>query len=456
MVFGIHQAQKLLRSGEVTPIQLVQQCLEKIQSEDSRLRAFITVMREEALDLAEKQTKILKTCKDRENLPALFGIPIAVKDLIEVAGVRTTAGSLFWKDFVSLEDAFVVRKLKEAGAVIIGKTNLHEIALGVTNSNPHYGICRNPCDPTRISGGSSGGSAVAVAAEMTLGALGTDTGGSIRIPSALCGVVGLKPTYGRISLRGVFPLAWHLDHVGPITSCVQDAAILLSVMDSYDRDDPFSSLKRSCLKPVLTGDVANLRIARSVGRFVETSDPEILDALEMSTRVFKDLGAQIVEYDIDWLRDVASANGLMTQVEAAAFHEERLYEHPEWFGDDVRERLNQGLNKRGVDYAFARHTQTLAKHRFTEFFKEHDLLLLPTTSVTAPPVSEDNMSSVQAVKPLTRFTAPFDITGLPAITVPFGKSKSGLPIAVQLVGNVWAEAKVLNAAFALEKAIQSN
>jgi len=223
MVFGIHQAQKLLRSGEVTPIQLVQRCLEKIQSEDSRLRAFITVMREEALDLAEKQTKILKTCKDRENLPALFGIPIAVKDLIEVAGVRTTAGSLFWKDFVSLEDAFVVRKLKEAGAVIIGKTNLHEIALGVTNSNPHYGICRNPCDPTRISGGSSGGSAVAVAAEMTLGALGTDTGGSIRIPSALCGVVGLKPTYGRISLRGVFPLAWHLDHVGPITSCVQDA-----------------------------------------------------------------------------------------------------------------------------------------------------------------------------------------------------------------------------------------
>lgn len=456
MVFGIHQAQKLLRSGEVTPIQLVQRCLEKIQSEDSRLRAFITVMREEALDLAEKQTKILKTCKDRENLPALFGIPIAVKDLIEVAGVRTTAGSLFWKDFVSLEDAFVVRKLKEAGAVIIGKTNLHEIALGVTNSNPHYGICRNPCDPTRISGGSSGGSAVAVAAEMTLGALGTDTGGSIRIPSALCGVVGLKPTYGRISLRGVFPLAWHLDHVGPITSCVQDAAILLSVMDSYDRDDPFSSLKRSYLKPVLTGDVANLRIARSVGRFVETSDPEILDALEMSTRVFKDLGAQIVEYDIDWLRDVASANGLMTQVEAAAFHEERLYEHPEWFGDDVRERLNQGLSKRGVDYAFARHTQTLAKHRFTEFFKEHDLLLLPTTSVTAPPVSEDNMSSVQAVKPLTRFTAPFDITGLPAITVPFGKSKSGLPIAVQLVGNVWAEAKVLNAAFALEKAIQSN
>jgi len=453
MVLSIYQAQRLLRNEEVTPVQLVQRCLEMIQSKDPKLRAFITVMREEALNLAEKQTKILKTCKD---LPALFGIPIAVKDLIEVAGVQTTAGSLFWKDFVSRKDAFVVKKLKEAGAIIIGKTNLHEIALGVTNINPHYGICRNPCDPTRISGGSSGGSAVAVASGMSLGALGTDTGGSIRIPSALCGVVGLKPTYGRISLRGVFPLAWHLDHVGPITSCVQDAAILLSVIDSYDSDDPFSSSERSYLKPLLTGDVTNLRIARSVGQFVETSDPEILDALEMSARIFKDLGAQIVEYNIDWLRDVAFANGLMTQVEAAAFHEERLYEHPEWFGDDVRERLNQGLSKRGVDYASARRTQTLAKHRFAKFFKEYDLLLLPTTPIAAPPVSEDSMSSVQAVKPLTRFTAPFDITGLPAITVPSGRSKDDLPIAVQLVGNAWAETKVLNAAFALEKAIQSS
>ena len=255
----------------------------------------------------------------------LSGIPIAVKDLYETAGVRTTAGSLFFKDYVPEQDAVVVSKLKAAGADIIGKTNTHEIALGVTNINPHYGSPRNPWDTSRITGGSSGGSAAAVAAGMCMAALGSDTGGSIRIPASLCGVVGLKPTYGRVSLRGVFPLSWNLDHAGPLTRSVKDAALLLQVMAGYDAEDPASAdvPVDDYLQDIEAG-VKGWKIALAVGDFVEVSDPEVLAAVREAAHIFDSLGAKVDEVDISWLYEAALANGQMVQADGAAYHRERL------------------------------------------------------------------------------------------------------------------------------------
>ncbi|MEJ5230100.1 MAG: amidase [Pseudothermotoga sp.] len=445
----IFEAQKLIRKKQITPTQILRECLEKIEQYKD-LNAFITLDIDGAMKQAREQDEMLKTA-NTEKLPALFGIPIALKDLIYTKGMKTTAGSLFWKDFVPDEDAFVVEKLKRAGAIILGKTNMHEIALGVTNNNPHFGPCRNPYDPSKISGGSSGGSAVAVATGMALGALGTDTGGSIRIPSALCGVVGLKPTYGRVSLRGVIPLAWHLDHVGPITNCVMDAWILLSVIEGYDTKDPFS-VKSRRMKPIKSNDkLFSVKIAKATGDFVQRADERILKIVDDVAKDLEELGATVQPENMDWLKEAAAANGLMTQTEAAAFHRERLREQPELFSEDVRQRLMEGMSTKGIDYAAARYTQSLTKRRFEQFFKDYDLLLLPTVPITAPNISGEG--AVEMARRLTRFTASFNISGLPAITLPTGMI-DGLPVGVQLVSRSFNEFFLLQISLMLESFIQ--
>ena len=244
-----------------------------------------------------------------------------------------------------------MQKIKKAGAQIVGKTNTHEIALGVTNNNPHYGACKNPWDITRTPGGSSGGSAVAVATGMAMAALGTDTGGSIRIPAALCGVVGLKPTYGRVSLRGILPLSWNLDHAGPITRRVEDAALMLQVMGGYDELDP-TSVK------TLPGDYSShlkdsmkeRKIALAIGNFIEEADQEVLEAVREAAQVLAEQGALITEVNVDFLKEGALANAVMTQADGAAFHRERLKEHPDWFGADVRQRLETGAAFTSSEY----------------------------------------------------------------------------------------------------------
>ena len=377
-------------------------------------------------------------------------IPIAVKDLFETEGIRTTAGSLFFKDYVPTSDAVAVTKLKDAGAVIIGKANTHEIALGVTTNNPHYGATRNPWDTRRIPGGSSGGSAVAVAAGMSLAALGTDTGGSIRIPASLCSVVGLKPTYGRVSVRGVFPLSWNLDHAGPLTRSVKDAALMLQVLAGYDADDPF------CIdQPIgdylekIEGGVKGWRVAVGIGDYINEADAEVLNAVYEAANVFEKLGANIEEVDISFLREAALANGLMTQADGAAYHRERLMEHPDWFGADVRQRLETGKKFTSTEYSLARKTQTEMKHRLAKFFEQYNILLLPSTPITAPPI--EGTDAVEQARRLTRFTAPFNLTGLPAMSVPCGFDKAGLPIGLQIVSKAWDEASVMRAGFAYER-----
>jgi aspartyl-tRNA(Asn)/glutamyl-tRNA(Gln) amidotransferase subunit A len=430
----------LVKSKEINASDLALACYRQIERLNPILNAFITVIPQEPL-FQHNGTQSAQLC----------GIPLAVKDLYNTKGIRTTAGSRFFAENIPQEDAFVVQKIKKAGAQIIGKTNTHEIALGVTNNNPHYGACKNPWDITRTPGGSSGGSAVAVATGMALAALGTDTGGSIRIPASLCGVVGLKPTYGRVSLRGILPLSWNLDHAGPITRKVEDAALMLQVMGGYDELDP-TSVK------TLPGDYSShlkdsmkeRKIAFAIGNFVEEADQEVLEAVREAAQVLTQLGVLITEVNVDFLKEGALANAVMTQADGAAFHRERLKEHPDWFGADVRQRLETGAAFTSTEYALARRTQTEVKRACELLFNQYDVLILPTTPIPAPVLEGEN--AVERARQLTRFTAPFNLTGLPALTVPCGFTKDGLPIGLQFVSRAWNEAGVLRAGFAFQQA----
>lgn len=438
----IYEAQKLLREKKITPSILLKESIDKIE-EWKRLGAFITTNIDQVLELAAKQDKILEL--EYDNLPTLFGIPLALKDNIYTKNLQTTAGSLFWKDFVPTQDAQVVTKLKNSGALLVGKTNMHEIALGVTSNNPHYGPCLNPHDNSRVAGGSSGGSAIAVATGMALGALGTDTGGSIRIPASLCGVVGFKPSYGTVSTRGIIPLSWHLDHVGPIATCVEDVKIIFNIIAGYDSKDPFSV--KNANKKSKSIEKNQIRIAKAVGNFINEADANVLKVFDNAVKMLRESDLSVEEENVDWLRELSIANRTITQVEAATFHKERLATHPDWFGEDVRERLLQGSSASGIDYATARYNQTVGKYRFKEFFKKYDVLLLPTVPVIAPPIV--GRDAVEMAKVLTKFTAPFNLTGLPAITLPCGKV-DGLPVGLQIVGGYMKDKKLLSIAQMIE------
>jgi aspartyl-tRNA(Asn)/glutamyl-tRNA(Gln) amidotransferase subunit A len=440
----ITAALEAMYGGNTTAEELVENCFRQIESLNPELNAFITVMD------GHEAFKMQYPAGTGPLTRALRGIPIAVKDLFDVAGIRTTAGSKFFSDHIAQTDAFVVEKLKQAGAIILGKTNTHEIALGVTGNNPHYGTARNPWNPTRIPGGSSSGSAIAVATGMALGALGTDTGGSIRIPASLCGIVGFKPTHGRVSLRGVFPLSWNLDHVGPLTRSVRDAALMLQVISIYDPIDP-ASIK------MLTGDylghliddMEGRKIAMGIGDYINAADAEVIDAVCKAAKDFESMGCRVQDVNVDWMRDAALANKTMLQSDGAAVHRERLKEHPEMFGEDVRRRLEDGAKTTSTEYILARRTQTEIRKRCEQFFESYDLLLTPTTPIAAPTI--DGHDAVEQAGRLTRFTAPFNLAGLPALSLPCGFTKEGLPIGLQIVSRAWSDAKALNAGYAYEQ-----
>jgi aspartyl-tRNA(Asn)/glutamyl-tRNA(Gln) amidotransferase subunit A len=443
-LYTITTALEALHGGKTTAPDLAEGCFRQIERLNPQLNAFITV-----LDVSTAlEAQLPATVHPLTS--ALRGIPIALKDLFDTAGIRTTAGSKFFADHVPDTDAFVVEKIKQAGAIIMGKTNTHEIALGVTGNNPHYGTARNPWDTARIPGGSSSGSAIAVATGMALGALGTDTGGSIRIPASLCGVVGFKPTRGRVSLRGVFPLSWNLDHVGPITSCVKDTALMLQVISVYDPLDPTSvKMLTGDFLGHLVDDMEGRKIALGIGEYIEGADAEVVSMVCEAAKIFEAMGCQIQEVNVDWMRKAALANKIMTQSDGAAVHRDRLREHPELFGEDIRRRLEDGAKTTSTDYILARRTQTEVQKRCEQFFESYDLLLTPTTPIAAPTI--EGHDAVEQAGRLTRFTAPFNLTGLPALSLPCGFTEGGLPIGLQIVGRAWADSKVLNAGYAFEQ-----
>ncbi len=445
-------AAQRVADGEVSPVELTSACLERIAGIDAQVNAFITVTADTAVDEAR--------AAERERVRGeaagpLAGVPIAVKDLFDTAGVRTTAGSSFFAERVPDRDAAVVQKLRAAGAVLLGKLNMHEWALGVTNDNPHYGACHNPWALDRITGGSSGGSAAALAAGLCFGSLGSDTGGSIRIPASLCGVVGLKPTYGRVSLRGVVPLSWSLDHAGPMARRVSDVALLLDVIAGPDRGDPGSvDVAADDYTTRLDDGISGWRIGVIADEWLGDIESNVHTLVRKATQVLASAGAQIEELAAPQLPDAARLNGLMTTADAATFHRERMESAPDHFGSDVLARLRRGAGYGATDYADARRQQTILRHTFSSWFVEHggmfDAVVLPTTPCTAPRIA--GLDAVATAPVLTRLTAPFNFTGLPALSVPCGLTPEGLPVGLQIVGAPWAERRVLRVGRAYELA----
>jgi aspartyl-tRNA(Asn)/glutamyl-tRNA(Gln) amidotransferase subunit A len=432
-------AASLIRRKEISPVELVRTTLERIENLNERMRAFITVTAEEAIDQAK--------AAEREivggDTPPLQGIPLSIKDLFDTKGVRTTAGSKVFANRVPREDAVVVRKLREAGAVMVGKTNMHEFAFGTTTVNPHYGTARNPWDSERISGGSSGGSASSLAMSMGLGSMGSDTGGSIRIPASMCGVVGLKPTHGRVSLEGAIPLSWTFDHAGPMARTVEDIAILLKAVADHD-----------CLKD-LTGEINDINVGVPLTYFYERFDPEVENALRQSLKALEKLGARLVEVDLPSAPEQRRIFDHIVGPEAYVYHEPFLKEQGELYGMDVKNRIEPGAAMHSTDYVRARRSQLVMKLECDEIFESADVIVTPTLPIPAPRIDALHKpwgaDSETAIASLTRFTRPFNIVGLPTISIPCGFTTDGLPIGMQITGRAFDEATVLRVAHAYEQ-----
>jgi aspartyl-tRNA(Asn)/glutamyl-tRNA(Gln) amidotransferase subunit A len=407
--------------------------LAAIHKDNSRLNAFITVMEQSALDDARRADRELAAGKRRS---AIHGMPVSLKDLFYTRGVRTTAGSKILTDFVPRRDAEVVRRLRAAGAVIIGKNNLHEWAYGVSSTNPHYGAVRNPCDTERIPGGSSGGSAAAVAAGMGVASLGTDTGGSIRIPASLCGVVGLKPTYGACRLDGVIPLSSTMDHVGPIADSVRTAAAVFEVISGRN------------LKPFDQG-VKGLRIGVPEKFFFERLQPEVESNVRGAIARLVGMGARTKTIRVAQAAEANEAGRTILLVEALETHR-RYNKRRSDYGDAVRLLLERGEQITPAELRAAKRVRREFTREFARVWDKVDLLVTPTIPVTAPLIGQEKIGEEDTRACMTRFVRVFNITGVPALSVPCGKDGRGLPIGLQIVGPKRGEPTILSAGLALE------
>ena len=440
-----------LRRREVSPVEITQDCLSRIERLNPALNAFITVMAESALAEARRaEAEILRG----EWRGALHGVPVALKDLIDTAGVRTTAGSALYKDRVSNRDAEVVRRLRQAGAVIVGKNNLHEFAYGGSSLVSHFGDVHNPWDVGRMAGGSSGGSAAAVAAGLAYAAIGTDTAGSIREPAALCGCVGLKPTYGRMSSRGVIPLSWSLDHVGPLAATVADAAIVLQAIAGYDAEDITTvDVPVTDYVSALREDAKGMRVAVVRGYFFDDLDAEVASAMEHALRGLQSLGAELRE--VRFGENDVLADRTVQATESYAFHAENVAKSPELYQAETVRRIRSGQAVTAAEYIQRRRELDEARRSIRAVFADVDVLVTPTTPVPAPVIADLKMNP-DALRPaelkLLRDTRPFNVWGLPAISVPCGFTESGLRIGLQIAGPHWREDLVLRLAHAYEQA----
>jgi aspartyl-tRNA(Asn)/glutamyl-tRNA(Gln) amidotransferase subunit A len=446
---SISEAAELLRRKKISPVDVATACLDRVERLNPVLNAFITVTHEGAM----AQARVAEAEIQRGHWRGpLHGIPIGLKDLIDTAGVRTTCGSALFADRVPSEDAFVVQRLKRAGAVLIGKQNLQEFAYGGTSASSHYGAVHNPWNTKHIAGGSSGGSAAAVAAGMCFGAIGSDTGGSIREPAAFCGVVGLKPTYGRVSTRGVFPLSWSLDHVGPICRNVRDAALMLEAIAGYDVLDP------TCVDwpPEQYAQYANALSSKSDFRiglvrqpFFEDLDRDIELAINEAIEVIRrmsHLSSQVIEVLLPSVPTAVQAP------EVYAVHRNYYTNSPELYRPWMRERLAQAATADTGAYIEDRFALERVRRTVNDVFAEVDLLITPTTPV--PPITIEaasNMSPNPAGEVWLRNTRPFNAYGLPTISIPCGFTSAGLPIGLQIAGPRFGEGRVFRFAHAFEQ-----
>jgi aspartyl-tRNA(Asn)/glutamyl-tRNA(Gln) amidotransferase subunit A len=441
----LKQAADRIRAKKVSPMELTEACFDRIKTWNPKINAFITLMRDQALAQAKQLGE--EAAAGRFRSP-LHGIPIGLKDNIDTAGTRTTAASQVYEDRVPSEDAEVVRRLKAAGAILIGKLNLHEFAMGGTSAVSYWGPVRNPWDLSRNSGGSSGGSAAAVAMDCCYSALGTDTGGSIRTPSSYCGVVGFKPTHGRVSIRGIVPLVWSLDHCGPIARSVEDTALVLQQIAGYDRLDVDSQDQ-----PVPDYMKA---IGAPVSSFRLGLPPQFFDNLEDDVaRAVEDAIAQLNKmtkgsHDVS----LPSMRGAGAPGETLTYHEELLASGPGGYEPSTRRGVQNGAQTKVTDVIRQHRQLVLLRRTFEDVFQNVDLLVTPTRRRTARTIEAElkRAANEKPTPPDPENTRPFDIFGNPAITVPCGISKEGLPIGLQIAGPRWGEANVLALAYAFQEA----
>jgi aspartyl-tRNA(Asn)/glutamyl-tRNA(Gln) amidotransferase subunit A len=441
----IAEASRKMARKELSAVELTQAALERIERLNPQLNAFITVLAEQALGDARAAEREIMSGHMRGPLQ---GIPIALKDLCATKGIRTTAGSKILRDYVPTEDATVATRFAQGGTILLGKLHMNEFAYGPDGDNVHYGRVRNPWNPECMTGGSSSGSGAAVAASLCLGALGTDTGGSIRIPSALCGITGIKPTYGRVSRYGITPLCWSLDHAGPMAKTVEDVALLLQAMAGYDAKDP-STVQQPVpnYAAALNGGVRGLRVGMPREYFYDSLDPEIDSAVRQAIEVIKGLGASIREVSWPSLRFATLSALLIVLAEASAFHAPWIRTRPEDYHPDIALRLKWGLLLPASAYLKAQRLRALMCQEVTRLWREVDVLMTPATMLAAPRPSELQVRvgdrQVSTREAMLRLMRPFNLTGLPAMAIPCGFTAAGLPIGLQIAGKPFDEATVL-------------
>lgn len=474
---------KLIASRKVSCLEIVDAAIDRIEKFNPRLNAFITVLDESARKDAMHADSLLKQGR---YLGPLHGIPVSLKDLVYIKGVRSTSGSKILANFVPKYHSTITRRLRDAGAVIIGTNNLHEFASGITGINPHYGPSRNPWDIDRISGGSSGGSAVAVSSGMCLASIGTDTSGSIRVPSSLCGIYGLQPTFGRVSKYGVMPLAPSIDHVGPLARSVWDIAAVLGIIAGYDNLDrssirvpvpdylqEISSSPSSSTPSVSTSETRNRSNSknnnsnRNVSEkfkigiprqfFFDMIEPKVMEIFREFVERLSSCGMTItLDVDVDGTDKIFETWRAIRLSEAAAIHSDWIMSRRQEYGEDVLTMLEQGLEVKAVKYLNALHKWRQQIHdAFMKTIYEYDALLVPTTTIPAPFLDQKQVNiegkNIEVYFSLSRLTSVFNVAGLPALNIPAGLVDSKLPVGVQLVGRPFDEARILKIAYMYEQ-----
>jgi aspartyl-tRNA(Asn)/glutamyl-tRNA(Gln) amidotransferase subunit A len=444
---SIREAGELVRRKVISPVELTRACLQRIERLNPALNAFITVTAEQAMSQAREAEAEVRRGRWRG---PLHGIPVGLKDNIDTAGVRTTLASAVFKDRVPSADAEVVRRLKAAGAVLLGKQNLHEVAFGTTAAVSYFGPVHNPWQHDRIAGGSSGGSAAAVAAGLCFGAVGTDAGGSIRVPSGYCGIVGLKPTYGLVGMRGGGDAGWwSMNHLGPMCRSVADAALLLSAIAGYDpRDSTSVEAPIPDYTAALRAKVSALRLGAPRGTFYDRLDPEIEAAVSKALEVLRRLTAGLREVSLQPISDTMVPNIVLA--ENYAFHAPYFAKTPQLYHAAISRNLRQGSEVTTAAYIQSRRELDEARRAIGAVFSNVALLVTPTTAMPPPTIEEAVRLGIEVE--LNRNTAPFNVYGLPTISVPCGFTSSGLPIGMQITGPRFGEAKVLALAHAYEQA----
>lgn len=451
---------KLLHQREVSPVEIVEKLLERINEIDPILNTYITIDHEQLLQEAKVKEKDFI---GKDTFSPLHGIPVGIKDNIYTKDLKTTMGSKIYENHVPKQDAYVVERLKKSGAMIIGKQNIHEFAYGPTGDRSHVGPVRNPYHLEKMSGGSSGGSAAALAACLCYGALGTDTSGSIRIPASFCGIVGMKPTAGTVSNRGVYPLAWNLDHVGPMTRTVEDNALLLNEIAYHDPEDSnsvtrkkedFTRLIGMSIKGKKIGIPMNTLYYENIDKEIFTHIQNVIDLLESS-------GASVEYVELPHLESYIQAQRTIIRCEAYTIHEENLLIFSNLYDEEVKERLYTGNKIKASEYIQALNLQEVSRNEFTKVLDRCDVIITPTMAILPPDVGERYTTADQKEEnhirwTITKLTAATNLNGLPSLSVPCGFSKNGLPIGVQLIGKAYSEAILYQFGAIIEKSLSLN